>query len=90
MTTVYLPTPLRSLNGNQARVQLQATTFPELLAALDAACPGIHDRLYDSAGAFKRYINVFLNDQDIRYVETGQIKLAERDEVSIIPAMAGG
>jgi molybdopterin synthase sulfur carrier subunit len=90
MPTVYLPTTLRQFNRNQARIELTAGTMPELLSELDAACPGIHERLYDEKGLIKRYINVFVNNHDIRHIGSENIQLAERDEVSFIPAMAGG
>jgi molybdopterin converting factor small subunit len=90
MAIVYMPIILRQFNRNKARIELPAATIPELLSALHAACPGIRARLCNEDGTVKRYINIFLNNQDVRHLNQEQLRLTDRDEVAIIPAMAGG
>jgi sulfur-carrier protein len=88
MSTVFLATPLRPFNGNKAQLQLSIGSVTELIPALEGACPGIKARLCDEAGVVKRSINIFVNSQDVRYLEDPM--LSPRDEIHIIPAMAGG
>ena len=90
MATVRSPTPLRSYTQNKAEVKASGKTVGEVLKALDAACPGIGTRLFESNGALKRYVNVFHNDEDIRFLKDLDTPVAESDTLSIIPAIAGG
>ncbi|HBY92633.1 MAG: MoaD family protein [Ardenticatenaceae bacterium] len=90
MATVYVPTPLRRLTGGQAKVEVQASTIGELVDELEASYPGLKDRLLDEDGNIKRFINVFVNGEEIRSLQSEQTPLKASDEVSIIPAMAGG
>lgn len=90
MATVRIPTPLRRLTGNQAKVTASGGTIAELVAALEAAYPGIKDRLVDETGEIKRFVNVFVNGDEIRTLQGAATPLKDGDEVSIIPAMAGG
>jgi molybdopterin converting factor small subunit len=90
MSTVFLATPLRQFNGNKAQLQLDVGSVADLIPALDRVCPGIKTRLCDDAGAVKRSINIFVNSQDVRYLEADALALSPRDEIHIIPAMAGG
>jgi molybdopterin synthase sulfur carrier subunit len=90
VATVRIPTPLRRLTGNQAKVTVGGSTIAELVAALEAAYPGIRDRLVDDTGEIKRFVNVFVNGDEIRTLQGAATPLKEGDEVSIIPAMAGG
>lgn len=90
MAVVYIPTTMRQFNGNNARINVPAETLPELLSALQTACPGIRAPLFNADGAVKRYINIFLNNQDVRHLDQEHLRLKDCDEVAIIPAMAGG
>ena len=90
MATVRIPTPLRRLTGNQAKVQVGGGTITELVTLLDKAYPGIKDRLVDETGDIKRFINIFVNGEEIRTLQGALTPLKDADEVSIIPAMAGG
>ncbi len=91
MATVYVPTPLRRLTGGQARVQVEAGTVGELIEKLEAQFPGFKNRLVEAeSGEIKRFINVFVNGEEIRSLQGTETPLDENAEVSIIPAMAGG
>lgn len=90
MATVRIPTPLRRLTGNQARVQMGGDTVTDLVNKLDMAYPGMKDRLVDETGDIKRFINIFVNGDEIRTLQGTSTPLKDADEVSIIPAMAGG
>lgn len=89
---VYLliPTPLRSLTGGESRVVVVGSTVGEALDALDSRFPGIGERLRDDAGNIRRFVNVFVNGQNVRDLNGAETHLAAGDEVGIIPAMAGG
>jgi len=88
--TVRIPTQLRNLSGGAAEVQLDGDTVAEVLAALDAAHPGFAERLYDDAGALRRFVNVFLADEDIRFLDGVDTPVSAGQTLSIIPAVAGG
>ena len=90
MATIRIPTPLRRLTGNQAKVTVGGSTISDLVNALDKAHPGIKDRLVDETGDIKRFINIFVNGEEIRTLQGGATPIKDADEVSIIPAMAGG
>lgn len=90
MSTIFLATPLRQYNANRTQIQLDLSSVAELVPALEKACPGIGAQLCDQTGAFKPCVNVFLNTESIRDLKTDEIVLSERDEIHIIPAMAGG
>lgn len=90
MATVLIPTPLRRLTANQSRVEIPGTTVGEVLDALNAAYPGAGERLLDQNGEIKRFINVFVNDDEIRTLHGAQTPVAAGDRVTIVPAMAGG
>jgi molybdopterin synthase sulfur carrier subunit len=88
--TVRIPTQLRTLTAGQGEVAVDGATVSEVLKALDAAHPGIAERLFDDAGALRRFVNVFVADDDVRFREGLDTPVAEKDTVSIIPAVAGG
>ena len=90
MATVRIPTPLRRLTNNQAKVQVGGDTVNDLVNKLDSTYPGMKDRLVDETGDIKRFINIFVNGNEIRTLQGGATPLKDADEVSIIPAMAGG
>jgi molybdopterin converting factor small subunit len=89
MAVVRIPTPLRSHTGGQDRVEAAGATVGEILANLAAAFPTLRDRLFEGE-ELRRFVNVYLNNEDIRFLDDLATPVADRDEVSIIPAVAGG
>ena len=88
--TVRIPTQLRNLSGNAAEVQVEAGTVAEALKALDGAHAGFGERLFDEKGELRRFVNVFLADEDIRFLQGVDTPVADGQTVSIVPAVAGG
>jgi len=88
--TVNVPTPLRKLTNNQSEVEIEAGTVGELVDGLEAAYAGIAEKLLDDGGEIRRYVNVFVNDEDIRFLDGKETPLKDGDNVSIVPAIAGG
>ncbi len=87
---VLIPTPLQKLTNDQATIECQATTIAELLDDLENNCPGIKARLCDEQGELRRFVNFYVNSEDIRFLDGRNTALKEGDEVSIVPAIAGG
>src|SRR5919197_1686365 len=87
---VYIPTPFRSLTGGQARVEGQAETVAGLLGDLESRFPGLRERIRDDSGKLFQYVNVYVNSREIEELDGEQTALKDGDEVSIIPAVAGG
>ncbi|MDX2239731.1 MAG: MoaD/ThiS family protein [Leptolyngbyaceae cyanobacterium bins.302] len=87
---VLIPTPLQKLTNEQATVECQGTTIAELLNSLESRCPGIKGRLCDDKGELRRFVNFYVNSEDIRFLDGINTPLSDGDEVSIIPAIAGG
>lgn len=87
---VRIPTPLQVLTEGKPEVQAAGATVRELLADLEARFPGIRERLYDEQGNLRRFVNLYVNDQDVRFLAGEETALSDNDEVSIIPAIAGG
>ncbi|HXB97947.1 MAG TPA: MoaD/ThiS family protein [bacterium] len=85
-----MPTPLRNLTANAAEVQVEAASVNALIAALEAKHPGLKERLCDDGGKLRRFVNVYLNEEDIRFLKAEATELKDGDEVSIVPAIAGG
>lgn len=90
MPIVRIPASLRSFTKNQEEVQLSGSTVGELLAALEKSAPGIGARLFDEKGGVRRYVNIFHNDEDIRFLQELKTPVKEGDKISIVPAIAGG
>lgn len=90
MTTVKLPTILRKFAGNEARVNAEGATLRDVLGDLEAKFPGITKNVLADDGGLHRFINVYLNDEDVRYLGSLETEVAEGDTVSILPAVAGG
>jgi sulfur-carrier protein len=88
--TVHIPTPLRKLTDNQAEVEVEANDITGLVDGLEAAYAGVKDKLLDDAGEIRRYVNLYVNDEDIRFLDGGATVLKDGDSVSIVPAIAGG
>ena len=87
---VLIPTPLQKFTNDEASVSLEAASVDELLQALDQRFPGIQARLCDDSGKLRRFLNVYVNSEDIRFLDQQATPLADGDEVSIVPAVAGG
>ena len=88
--TVRIPTPLRKLTNNDELVEVNAATIRDAINELQSRYPGIKERLLDETGAVRRFVNVYVNEEDIRFLQNQQTKLKDGDEISIIPAIAGG
>jgi len=88
--TVRIPTPLQRLTNNQGEVRVEGSTVRELLNALEAEFPGIKERLCDESGRLRRFVNVYVADEDIRFQQNEETPVPDGAEVSIIPAIAGG
>ncbi len=90
MAKVRIPTPLQKLTKDQAEVNVSAKNIKELLDNLERQFPGIKGRLCDESGRVRRFVNIYLNEEDIRFLNQEATALKEGDEVSIVPAIAGG
>lgn len=89
MVTVRIPTPLRTLTGGEEQVQATGETVRAVIEVLEKNHPGIRDRLLDEKGV-RRFVNLYVGDEDIRFLDGLDTKLKSGDEVSIVPAIAGG
>ena len=87
---VRIPTPLRKLTNNEEVIEVDSKTIGEAITELQSRYPGIQERLIDENGAVRRFVNVYVNEEDIRFLENQETPLNDGDEVSIIPAIAGG
>jgi len=87
---VLIPTPLQKLTGGHGEVTLEAADVAGVVAALEAQHPGIRERLCDDQGRLRRFVNLYLNNEDIRFLENEATAVKDGDELSIIPAIAGG
>ena len=88
--TVRIPTTLRPLTSGQSEVAVEAGTVGEALAALDAAHPGFTERITDESGALRRFVNVFVSDEDVRFLNGLDTEVPGGATVAIVPAVAGG
>jgi MoaD family protein len=89
MITVRIPTPLRSLTGGEEQVQAAGETVKAIIETLEQKHPGLKDRLLDDKGV-RRFVNIYVGDEDIRFLDGLETKLKAGDEISIVPAIAGG
>ena len=90
MIKVRIPTPLRPLTRGQGEVEAKARSIAEMIDNLNAAHPGLKDRLCDEKGELRRFVNMYVNEEDIRFLKGKDTVLNDGDEVSIVPAIAGG
>lgn len=90
MAIVRIPTPLRKLTGGAEEVQAPGKSVGELIGELEKKYPGIKERICDESGSVRRFVNIFVKDEDIRFLQNLETPLGEKDEVSIVPAIAGG
>jgi molybdopterin synthase sulfur carrier subunit len=90
MVTVRVPAQLRGLTGEQGEVEVEGTTIKEVLAALVERYPALGERIFDEQGSVRRFVNVFLDSEDIRFLDGPSTRVAAGAVVSIVPAVAGG
>jgi molybdopterin synthase sulfur carrier subunit len=90
MVQVRIPTPLRKYTGGAEAVQAEGTTVAGLVTDLDKRHPGIRERICDESGAVRRFVNIFVNGEDIRFLQNLDTAVKAGDEVSVVPAIAGG
>jgi len=88
--TIRIPTQLRQLSGGASEVAVEGGSVAEALKALDAAHPGFSERLYDESGGLRRFVNVFVAEEDIRFLDGVDTSLTDGQTISIVPAVAGG
>jgi len=88
--SVRIPTPLRKLTGGADEVSIEAATVGEMIDNLEVAHAGLKERLCDDKGEIRRFVNIYLNDEDVRFLKGRETELKDGDEVSIFPAIAGG
>jgi molybdopterin synthase sulfur carrier subunit len=89
MITVRIPTPLRTLTGGHEQVEVNGATLREVIETLEKQHPGIKDRLLDEKGV-RRFVNIYVGDEDARFLDGLETKLTSGTEISIVPAIAGG
>lgn len=87
---VLIPTPLQKFTANEASVEIEAASVTALVEALEGRFPGIRARLCDENGKLRRFLNIYVNSEDIRFLDNESTVLKDGDEVSIVPAVAGG
>jgi molybdopterin synthase sulfur carrier subunit len=90
MAVLRIPTQLRNLSGNASEVTVEGATVADVLKGLDAQHPGFGERLFDEQGALRRFVNVFVSDEDIRFLQNLETPVEDATVVSIVPAVAGG
>ena len=87
--SVRIPAPLQKLTNNKGEVEASGSNIKELISDLDKNFPGIKERIYDESGHVRKFINIYVNEEDVRYLEMDETSLKDGDQVSIIPAIAG-
>ncbi|WP_353932663.1 MoaD/ThiS family protein [Okeanomitos corallinicola TIOX110] len=87
---VLIPTALQKFTNNQATLECSGSNISELLDSLETACPGIKEKICDETGKPRRFLNIYVNSEDIRFLDNTETTLNDGDEVSIVPAVAGG
>ena len=88
--TVRIPTPLRKFTGDQADVEIDGSTVGEVIDNLEAQHAGMKERMVDESGAIRRFVNVYVNEEDIRFLDGPATDVKDGDHVTIVPAIAGG
>jgi molybdopterin synthase sulfur carrier subunit len=90
MPTIRIPAPLRRLTNNQEEIPVEGSSLGAILNELNRIYPGLSDRILDEKGDIRRFVNIFVNDEDVRFLQLKETRLEESDVISIIPALAGG
>ncbi len=87
---VLIPTPLQKFTQDQAEIECDGNTIDAMIDSLETTCPGIKSRICDEEGKLRRFLNIYVNSEDIRFLDGQNTGLKDGDEVSIVPAVAGG
>jgi len=87
---VRIPTPLQKLTNQKGLVEVEASSITDLIEKLEQSFPGIKERICDEGGKVRRFVNLYLNEEDIRFLSQEETSIKDGDEVSIVPAIAGG
>ena len=87
---VRIPTPLQRLTSGESEIAGSGETIKDVIDALEVKFPGFKERLYDEEGKLRRFINIYVNEEDIRFLDGENTKLSDGDDISVIPAIAGG
>ncbi|VAX24819.1 MoaD/ThiS family protein clustered with threonine synthase [hydrothermal vent metagenome] len=87
---VRIPTPLQKLTGNKGEVEGEGLDIKDMFDNLEKKFPGFKERIYDEEGALRRFINIYVNEEDIRFLDGEKTALNDGDDISVIPAIAGG
>jgi adenylyltransferase/sulfurtransferase len=90
MSKIHIPTPLRQYVGKQATIEVSGTTVAEAMKSLVAQHPDLRKHLYTEEGKLRAFVNLYVNDEDIRYLQKEATALSEGDNISIVPSIAGG
>jgi molybdopterin converting factor small subunit len=90
MTKIHIPTPLRQYTGKQPTVEVKAGTIAEALSSLTTKHPDLRRHLYTEDGKLRSFVNVYLNDDDVRYLQKDATAVKDGDNISIVPSIAGG
>ena len=90
MVKVRIPTPLRPLTGGKGEVETQAADIQSMIDSLNGQFPGLKGRICDEAGEIRRFVNIYLNEEDIRFLSGKETLIKDGDQISIVPAIAGG
>jgi adenylyltransferase/sulfurtransferase len=90
MSKIHIPTPLRQYTGKQASVDVKANTIGEALSGLVNSHPDLRRHLYTDEGKLRAFVNVYLNDEDVRYLQKEATSVSDGDNISIVPSIAGG
>jgi molybdopterin converting factor small subunit len=90
MSKIHIPTPLRQYAGKQPTIEVKATTIAEALSGLIAKHPDLRRHLYTEDGKLRSFVNVYLNDEDVRYLQKEATAVKDNDNISIVPSIAGG
>lgn len=87
---VRIPTPLQKLTEGKSEIEVEGKNVKEIINNLEKKFPGIHERLYDEKGSVRRFLNIYVNEEDVRFLQMDETPVNPGDEISIIPAIAGG
>jgi molybdopterin synthase sulfur carrier subunit len=87
---VRIPTPLRRMTNGQDKVEVESSTLADMVDSLESSYPGLKERLIDENGELRYFVNIYLNGEDVRFLQGLETSTATGDEVSIVPAVAGG
>ena len=88
--TVRIPAPLRKVTNDKDRVEVDAENLADMVQAMEKQYPGIKDRLLDEAGELRHFVNIYVNGEDVQFLDGLETAISESDEISIVPAVAGG